>query len=366
MCINLPVLGFCDDGLWCNGEELCDPLQDCQPGTPPVCTDGVDCTDDTCDEDEDQCSFPVLPGMCRIAGDCLLDGDDQPGNPCLACLSSDSASEWSPRPAGYVCGESVCLDGWYTEAPTCDGAGNCVETGAVPCQAGCADEENCTEVVPDGVLRVSKGAATDPEIVVRRGEPAVVLRLQVSVENLDAALTGLRLTFPGPEEVDDYWRALMVNLHEDTDMDDLLDDGSEPVGVGRLDSGEVLLSNLGVRVNQGETRHLLVELLVAGPESVPSGGCGTTGRSWPQFLVFLPLLILLLIGTKRRPWRVVIALILLFCATFSCSRYGYYPSQLQASRAIRFQSTCRGESMDSNSGCQYNPYVPYSSRERVQ
>jgi hypothetical protein len=49
-CDHLPMDDYCDNGLFCDGEEVCDPALDCQPGTPPDCDDGVGCTDDVCNE----------------------------------------------------------------------------------------------------------------------------------------------------------------------------------------------------------------------------------------------------------------------------------------------------------------------------
>lgn len=37
-CVNTPDDDYCDDGLWCNGEEWCHPTLDCQPGTPIDCS----------------------------------------------------------------------------------------------------------------------------------------------------------------------------------------------------------------------------------------------------------------------------------------------------------------------------------------
>ena len=42
--------GLCDDGAWCNGSETCDEVQGCMPGTPEDLDDGNPCTIDTCDE----------------------------------------------------------------------------------------------------------------------------------------------------------------------------------------------------------------------------------------------------------------------------------------------------------------------------
>jgi len=46
----------CDDGLFCNGAETCDPLGACRPGTPP-CADADPCTTITCDETADACGL---------------------------------------------------------------------------------------------------------------------------------------------------------------------------------------------------------------------------------------------------------------------------------------------------------------------
>lgn len=40
----------CDDGLFCNGVERCDRVAGCLPGAPPVVDDLVACTEDRCDE----------------------------------------------------------------------------------------------------------------------------------------------------------------------------------------------------------------------------------------------------------------------------------------------------------------------------
>lgn len=47
----------CDDGLFCNGAEVCNPtLGTCQPGTPPDC--GADC--EHCDESAEACEWCLL------------------------------------------------------------------------------------------------------------------------------------------------------------------------------------------------------------------------------------------------------------------------------------------------------------------
>jgi len=47
--------GACDDGLFCNGVEICDPIHGCMPGPPETCTDDDVCTIDRCDEEAKLC-----------------------------------------------------------------------------------------------------------------------------------------------------------------------------------------------------------------------------------------------------------------------------------------------------------------------
>jgi len=64
-CVDLPDAPdgtSCEDGLYCNGEEVCLSAV-CSPGTPP-CDDGQACTTDSCDEDTDTCGATCdTPGI---------------------------------------------------------------------------------------------------------------------------------------------------------------------------------------------------------------------------------------------------------------------------------------------------------------
>ena len=45
----------CDDGNRCNGEEICDSTSGCVDGEPMVCDDMIACTTDWCDDDTQRC-----------------------------------------------------------------------------------------------------------------------------------------------------------------------------------------------------------------------------------------------------------------------------------------------------------------------
>jgi len=50
----------CDDGVFCNGLEECDPETGCVDGEPPTCDDGNECTEDSCETDIDECEHVMI------------------------------------------------------------------------------------------------------------------------------------------------------------------------------------------------------------------------------------------------------------------------------------------------------------------
>ena len=123
-CTNMPNNGLCNDGLFCNGVETCDPVNDCQAGMAPNCDDGVDCTADSCDEGTDTCTNNPVDTVCDDAVSCTVDICD----PINGCSNTPD--------------DSLCNDGDY-----CNGVETCDPTN--DCQAGmapnCDDGIDCTE-----------------------------------------------------------------------------------------------------------------------------------------------------------------------------------------------------------------------------
>ena len=192
--IALPVV-FCDDGLFCNGGETCDPaatdgtiLGLCVPGTPVQCAAPGECFSEACDEVVDACvstneneggsctDFPnsdqCIPDVC-LSGVCVEDGD--PGNAVVcdgdtfcasdSCDPADGQCVFQNENEGVNCADfpnsdqcipDVCLSGVCVEdgdpgnAVVCDdevcqscdpGTGLCEDDDPLP--DVCVDEERC-------------------------------------------------------------------------------------------------------------------------------------------------------------------------------------------------------------------------------
>lgn len=71
-CWNAPVDSRCDDGLFCDGAEVCDPSSGCRSGVPP-CQDGIECTVDQCNEASESCSNLPEDSLCSDGDRCTAD-----------------------------------------------------------------------------------------------------------------------------------------------------------------------------------------------------------------------------------------------------------------------------------------------------
>jgi hypothetical protein len=149
-CASEPDDFFCDDGLFCNGWEVCDPSLGCVAGPPADCDDGVRCTRDACDENTWRCTHAPDESacddglFCNGIEHCDANGDCTPGMPLdcddgVAC-TVDSCDE-ATRACVHKADDSTCGDGRFCNgAETCDLVAGC-RTGAPP---HCDDGVNCT------------------------------------------------------------------------------------------------------------------------------------------------------------------------------------------------------------------------------
>ena len=90
----------CPDDEFCNGEETCDDMGICEPGTPVDCDDGVDCTDDICDDDLNSCVHNPNDDKCKDDG--LYCNGEELCDQVSGCYSSGD-----PCPTGTECNEDT-------------------------------------------------------------------------------------------------------------------------------------------------------------------------------------------------------------------------------------------------------------------
>ena len=133
-----PESGDCEDGLLCNGVEVCQHEFGCVVEEDPIeCDDGIDCTADSCLEPSGDCEFMPRDEECDDSDDCTLNICGATG--CEHPIVDDGAECDDGRCYGGDCcrgcwdGES-CRDG--------DSVEHCGADGDI-C-AGCDDAEVCT------------------------------------------------------------------------------------------------------------------------------------------------------------------------------------------------------------------------------
>jgi hypothetical protein len=152
--VHTPSDALCDDGLFCNGAETCNPLLGCQAGTPPSLEDGVACTVGSCDEATDTIVHTPSNALCD---DGLFCNGAETCNPLLGCQAGTPPS----LEDGVACTVGSCDEATDTivQTPThalcddgnlCNGAETC--DAVLGCQAGtpvangttCNDGQFCT------------------------------------------------------------------------------------------------------------------------------------------------------------------------------------------------------------------------------
>jgi len=98
-CVNTPNTDPCDDGQFCTVGDAC-MGGNCMGGSPRDCSDGVSCTDDSCNEMTDSCD--------NVANDANCSDDGLFCNGTEFCdPTADCSSTGDPCAAGEVCDEST-------------------------------------------------------------------------------------------------------------------------------------------------------------------------------------------------------------------------------------------------------------------
>ncbi|HOX47493.1 MAG TPA: hypothetical protein PK668_28115 [Myxococcota bacterium] len=154
----------CDDGDRCTQADTCDAQGTCA-GSPRVCSDGIDCTDDACDPTDGQCKATVQEGVCLVGVSCHTTGYRPIADGCLVC---DPAVD----PAALTLRPELCDNGQYCDGlESCQADGTCT-AGAPACAIQCSSEcdedlDRCVSSQPgegcDDGVRCTQGDACDGE-----------------------------------------------------------------------------------------------------------------------------------------------------------------------------------------------------------
>ncbi len=113
----------CDDGLFCNGQETCNPRVGCVGGSAPTTADLPGCVNEACDEENDTLVLTPVNSRCADSSPCT---DDI----CVVdvgCTNPANSFEPAPGPVDD-CVRTVCRDGALTvedddtEVPTNQGS----------------------------------------------------------------------------------------------------------------------------------------------------------------------------------------------------------------------------------------------------
>ena len=147
----------CGDGLWCNGEESCEPASgECHDGPPPSLDDSVPCTVDSCNEEDDAPVHEPDDSLCDDQDPCTDDVctpavgcehsfntatcDD--GDPCTVedlCEAGDCAGTQKECSDDLFCnGEESC----HAETGDCVDGSPPVLSDEIECTVDECDEEN--------------------------------------------------------------------------------------------------------------------------------------------------------------------------------------------------------------------------------
>lgn len=165
-CSHRPDDRACGDGLFCNGTESCNPLAGCAPGSPADCDDAVGCTIDTCNEEADVCVNAPYNTACD--DDLFCNGvevcDPVAGcqigtEPCIGpAVCSEEANACLGCTSNADCDNTVYCDGAETCNPQ---TAACAPAAPVNCDDGVACTlDSCSEA-SDGCEHAANDTVCD-------------------------------------------------------------------------------------------------------------------------------------------------------------------------------------------------------------
>src|SRR5690606_22752239 len=99
----------CDDGFFCNGSETCQQGVGCQAGNAVICNDGLSCTSDACDEASMGCLFVANDAACDDGlfcngGETCDPNSAGPGSGCVA------GTPFACQADAHACTDEICSE----------------------------------------------------------------------------------------------------------------------------------------------------------------------------------------------------------------------------------------------------------------
>jgi hypothetical protein len=136
----------CGDGSFCNGAEECDPeTGDCLEGLPPEIDDGVECTADACDEENDEVVNDPDDLACDDENPCTLDVCDVDEG-CQYENATTECDDEDPCTSDDMCAEGVCVPGEWTCFEDCANGEDDDTDELIDCDdPDCSWELNCLD-----------------------------------------------------------------------------------------------------------------------------------------------------------------------------------------------------------------------------
>lgn len=101
-CDRAPDTAVCDNGLFCDGAEICNPSTGCQSAAAPGCDDGIACTVDACVEATDSCRHVPDDSVCDNGVYC--DGEEV----CSESGGCEEGEQVTCRPDSFNCSVERC------------------------------------------------------------------------------------------------------------------------------------------------------------------------------------------------------------------------------------------------------------------
>jgi subtilisin-like proprotein convertase family protein len=119
VCQNKTGAGECDNGLYCDGQESCNPLTGCIAGEPPALYDGNPCTDDICDEINDEVFHLPTDTYCNDNNQCTDDLCDVQTGGCEHINNTASCNDGIHCTGNDSCASGTCTGTYDNTIPGC-------------------------------------------------------------------------------------------------------------------------------------------------------------------------------------------------------------------------------------------------------